>query len=626
MPKVNTSEKKTTPVSRNAGNTFFFQPKLSVNQPGDLYEQEADAVADKAMRMADSDIAQTHFFKPPVSPIQRKCAHCEEDQSTLQRKETNGDEMPVTDSLEKYVGNLGNGGQPLPGEVRDFYEPRLGHDFANVKVHTDTVAAKSAQSINALAYTSGNNIVFNSGQYSPYTGSGKRLLGHELVHVVQQGGANTIQTKKDVNPAPLSIQRKINNTRSMLQRVASHFGDFNTTNYNDVNSTAAGTPAVGAQIYLKFTPNNLVDARKIGLVQIARGVIGGTVDAAGYRGRRMATHGAGQGFAVDRVSGFPNPVYPTRATQRPGESQQDLGAYDTEPVTPLTPAQITQVSTNMGLTGINYSGWGKLGYRFMQAGVLQGPVDAELYDAPSLGNSGNNSEQVFETAALAIEGVQTGTYYGSVRWGWRRNGTGQFSRIPLTIVSQGAPSNNFMTAAAIWNTATEDIGRETSAALANVQVVSITGTTVTAVPGTFINIPAHTRLQILASAVLGGANVFVARVTIAGVNSTSIIPEGSTTVIDIGRPTVDLPVFDVFTINRSGGVNINQGISGMPHTNLPNGTRVRHTTIVMGPFVTGDPRATMVGVEVVDSSNSALVGTIGWVNPSVLQQEARGTR
>ena len=73
--------------------------------------------------------------------------------------------------------------------MRNFYEPRFGYDFNNVKVHTDTVAAKSAQSINALAFTSGNNIVFNNGQYSPDTDSGKRLLGHELTHVVQQRGS-----------------------------------------------------------------------------------------------------------------------------------------------------------------------------------------------------------------------------------------------------------------------------------------------------------------------------------------------------------------------------------------------------------------------------------------------------
>jgi outer membrane protein OmpA-like peptidoglycan-associated protein len=95
-------------------------------------------------------------------------------------------EATADHTLESYVGNLNGRGQSLSNEVRSFYEPRFGYDFSNVKVHMGSVAAKSAQSINALAYTSGNNIIFNSGQYSPNTDSGKKLLGHELTHVVQQ--------------------------------------------------------------------------------------------------------------------------------------------------------------------------------------------------------------------------------------------------------------------------------------------------------------------------------------------------------------------------------------------------------------------------------------------------------
>jgi hypothetical protein len=163
----------------------FFQAKLSINQPNDAYEVEADAMADKVMRMEmPSNGLQ---LKPlPISSVQRKCAHCEEEKK-MQRKEMNGNETTADAGLENYVGGLQSGGQALSAEARSFYEPRFGYDFSNVKVHTDSIAAKSAQSINALAYTSRNNIVFNNGQYSPNTDNGKRLLGHELTHVVQQG-------------------------------------------------------------------------------------------------------------------------------------------------------------------------------------------------------------------------------------------------------------------------------------------------------------------------------------------------------------------------------------------------------------------------------------------------------
>jgi hypothetical protein len=176
-------EKKSLPGSS------FFQPKLSINQPGDVYEQEADAVADKVMRMTDDNTVQTKFFKPAVTTMQRKCSHCEEEENKINRKEINETETTEPAGLNKYVDNLNNSGQSLAGDVRNFYEPRMGHDFSGVKVHTDTIAAKSAQSINALAFTTGNHIVFNSGQYSPDTDSGKKLLGHELTHVIQQGAA-----------------------------------------------------------------------------------------------------------------------------------------------------------------------------------------------------------------------------------------------------------------------------------------------------------------------------------------------------------------------------------------------------------------------------------------------------
>jgi hypothetical protein len=183
-------QKKTTASQvRDGGSSFFkqvVQPKLTINQPNDIYEQEADAVADKVMRMTDT--TQTNFFKPVVPYISRKCDHCEEEENKIQYREMNGEESTTGSTLENYAGNLISSGRPLPDEVRNFYEPLFGYDFSNVKVHTDTVATKSAQSINALAYTSGNNIVFNHGQYSPDTDSGKKLLGHELTHVVQQGG------------------------------------------------------------------------------------------------------------------------------------------------------------------------------------------------------------------------------------------------------------------------------------------------------------------------------------------------------------------------------------------------------------------------------------------------------
>jgi hypothetical protein len=84
---------------------------------------------------------------------------------------------------------LNSPGQPLDASTRAFMEPRFGHDFSHVRVHTDAKAAESSQSVDALAYTVNSHVVFGSGHYAPHTSSGRRLLAHELTHVVQQSNA-----------------------------------------------------------------------------------------------------------------------------------------------------------------------------------------------------------------------------------------------------------------------------------------------------------------------------------------------------------------------------------------------------------------------------------------------------
>lgn len=173
--------------------TPFFQAKLTVNQPGDAYEQEADTIADQVMRTTDS-VSPT-YQKVPISSLQRKCAACEEEEKvqrkeeedeSLQRKEaSNTSPTTAPESVSRAIAGTG---QPLDSSTRHFMESRMGEDFGEVQIHTDHQAAASAQAINALAYTSGHHIVFNEGQYQPHTDSGKRLLAHELVHTKQQGG------------------------------------------------------------------------------------------------------------------------------------------------------------------------------------------------------------------------------------------------------------------------------------------------------------------------------------------------------------------------------------------------------------------------------------------------------
>jgi hypothetical protein len=103
---------------------------------------------------------------------------------------------------------LSSTGRALDCSARAFMESRFNHDFSTVRVHTDENAARSARSVNATAYASGDDLVFDSGQYAPHTLEGRRLLAHELAHVVQQNtGASpaTIQRQERRQPAPAPV-------------------------------------------------------------------------------------------------------------------------------------------------------------------------------------------------------------------------------------------------------------------------------------------------------------------------------------------------------------------------------------------------------------------------------------
>ncbi len=128
--------------------------------------------------------------------LQRKCAcggsagldgECEEcRKKKLQRRSANGVEPTVVPPIVYEV--LRSPGQPLDAATRAFMEPRFGHNFNNVRIHTDAKAAESAQAVNALAYTVGHHVAFGSGQYDPYSLAGNGTIAHELTHVVQQTG------------------------------------------------------------------------------------------------------------------------------------------------------------------------------------------------------------------------------------------------------------------------------------------------------------------------------------------------------------------------------------------------------------------------------------------------------
>lgn len=113
-----------------------------------------------------------------------ECATCREQRRSMQRRVTSEAEPSAVPAIVYEV--LRSPGQPLDPSTRAFMEPRFGHDFGRVRVHTDAKAEESTRAVNALAYTVGQHVVFGSGRYAPRTTAGNGLLTHELVHTIQQ--------------------------------------------------------------------------------------------------------------------------------------------------------------------------------------------------------------------------------------------------------------------------------------------------------------------------------------------------------------------------------------------------------------------------------------------------------
>jgi hypothetical protein len=152
--------------------SLHLQTKLSISRPGDRYEQEAD-------RIADQVLATPSHFEADGAPVVQRFS---------QQASGNAGAPPAS------VGQaLASPGNPLDRRVRHDMEKRFGYDFSDVRVHSGPTAEQSAREVSAHAYTVGHNIVFDAGRFEPGTNEGRRLLAHELAHVVQQSGGVRLQ-------------------------------------------------------------------------------------------------------------------------------------------------------------------------------------------------------------------------------------------------------------------------------------------------------------------------------------------------------------------------------------------------------------------------------------------------
>lgn len=212
--------------SREPGDAPFFQPKLSIGAPGDRYEQEADAMAERVVNRHARPAIQARCAEceregPVLTKLQRQEMPEEEEMQMkpliqrmgpeeeeemqakpmLQRmgpeeeeemqakplmRQGNG-QVQASPELESRLGATKGGGRSLPPGIQREMGQSFGADFSGVRVHTGSEAAQMSQSIQAQAFTHGGDIYFNQGKYNPESSDGKKLLAHELTHTVQQG-------------------------------------------------------------------------------------------------------------------------------------------------------------------------------------------------------------------------------------------------------------------------------------------------------------------------------------------------------------------------------------------------------------------------------------------------------
>lgn len=170
------------------------QCKLDIGAADDRYEQEADTVANQVMKM------------PDMSAIQRKCAHCEEEEkvqrkplaSFIQKKEESGG-TTASEAVSQQINATRGNGSSMDAATASFMESRFGSDFSGVKIHAGSDAIQMSRALNAQAFAVGSDIYFNEGKYNPSSAEGKHLLAHELTHTIQQSGGN-IGVSKSGNP------------------------------------------------------------------------------------------------------------------------------------------------------------------------------------------------------------------------------------------------------------------------------------------------------------------------------------------------------------------------------------------------------------------------------------------
>ncbi len=177
-------------------------PKLSVSAPGDADEREADAVAERVMRMAAPAAVPIGHAE---NQVHRKCAACADDDKDVVARKADGAGVKPGVGAQGIPALSGlGGGTPLPAQERAFFEPRFGSDLSAVRIHAGSAGNRASRAIGARAFAMGTDVGFARGEYRPGTREGRHLMAHELAHVmdkrISSGPARILRKPAEIAP------------------------------------------------------------------------------------------------------------------------------------------------------------------------------------------------------------------------------------------------------------------------------------------------------------------------------------------------------------------------------------------------------------------------------------------
>lgn len=189
-------------------NIDVVQPKLTIGEPDDKYEQEADQVATEVVqRINDGSLEEQEDIQRSTVDISRVALQCSQGVVS----------GPADSVFEAQLNQARHGGSPLEPKLRGQMETAMGTDFSQVKVHTDVQSDQLNRSIQAKAFTTGQDVFFSQGAYNPSSSNGQELIAHELTHVVQQG-APTLQQKSATNEQAIEGGQSTDNDLSLQRK------------------------------------------------------------------------------------------------------------------------------------------------------------------------------------------------------------------------------------------------------------------------------------------------------------------------------------------------------------------------------------------------------------------------